>query len=124
MARATLSVSSSYAEGISNAIMEGMAARRPVVATAVGGTPELVRDGVTGWLVPPGAPAHMARRIVDVLRDAEGARRMGEAGRKLIATEFTVEQMKLSYDALYSALAESSFGGHLTEQRAAVGVAG
>ncbi|HET7755072.1 MAG TPA: glycosyltransferase [Anaeromyxobacteraceae bacterium] len=124
MSRATLSVSASYAEGISNAIMEGMAARRPVVGTAVGGTPELVREGVTGWLVPPGAPAHMARRIVDVLRDPEAGRRMGEAGRKLVATEFTVEQMKLSYEALYSALAESSYGGGILERPAALGVAG
>jgi glycosyltransferase involved in cell wall biosynthesis len=123
LGRATASVSSSYAEGISNAIIEGMAARRPVIATAVGGTPELVRDGVTGWLVPPGAPAHMARRIVDVLRDPEGARRMGEAGRKVIETEFTVDQMKLSYDALYSSLAESSYGGML-QRPAVVGVAG
>ena len=123
LGRSALSVSASYAEGISNAIMEGMAARRPVVATAVGGTPELVRDGVTGYLVPPGAPAHMARRILDVLRDAEAARRMGEAGRKVIATEFTVEQMKLSYDALYSALAGSPPHGAM-ERPAVVGVAG
>jgi glycosyltransferase involved in cell wall biosynthesis len=124
LSRATLTVSASHAEGISNAIMEGMAARHPVVATAVGGTPELVRDGATGWLVPPGAPAHMARRIIDVVRDPEAARRMGEAGRKVIATEFTVDQMKLSYDALYSALAGSSYGGGIEERPAAVGVAG
>jgi glycosyltransferase involved in cell wall biosynthesis len=108
LARAALAVSSSYAEGISNAVLEGMAARKPLVATAVGGNPELVRDGVTGYLVPPGAPAQLAARMVDLLRDPAARRRMGEAGRTVVEREFSVEQMKLSYDALYRACVETS----------------
>jgi glycosyltransferase involved in cell wall biosynthesis len=108
LGRASVSVSASYSEGISNAVLEGMASRLPVVGTAVGGTPELVRDGVTGWLVPPGAPAQLAARIVDALRDREAARRMGEAGRSVVEREFSVEQMQLSYDALYRACLEAS----------------
>ncbi len=108
LARADLAVSSSHAEGISNALLEAMAARCPVVATAVGGTPEVVRDGVTGWLVPAGAPARLARRILDVLGDPGAGRRMGEVGRAVVAREFSVEAMRASYDALYaSVLAES-----------------
>jgi glycosyltransferase involved in cell wall biosynthesis len=104
LARASLSVSASYAEGISNAIMEAMAARLPVVATAVGGTPELVRESVNGFLVPPGAPAALARRILDVLASAPLRRRMGDRGRRIVETEFGVAQMRTSYEALYEDL--------------------
>jgi glycosyltransferase involved in cell wall biosynthesis len=104
LSRAAVAVSSSHAEGISNAILEGMAARLPVVATAVGGSPELVRDGVSGYLVPPGAPAPLARRLVDLLASAPRRRRMGEAGRRIVEREFGVDQMRRSYDALYEDL--------------------
>jgi glycosyltransferase involved in cell wall biosynthesis len=108
LAGAAVVVSASYAEGISNAVLEGLASAKPVVATAVGGNPELVRDGVTGRLVPPGAPAQLAGRLVELLADREAARRMGAAGRALVEREFSVEQMKLSYDALYRACLDAS----------------
>jgi glycosyltransferase involved in cell wall biosynthesis len=101
LARASIGVSSSYAEGISNAILEAMAARLPVVATAVGGSPEVVREGVNGFLVPPGAPAALARRILDLLANAQLRKRMGVKGRKIVEREFGVAQMRASYDALY-----------------------
>jgi L-malate glycosyltransferase len=104
LSRAAVSVSASHAEGISNAILEAMAARLPVVATAVGGSPELVRDGVNGFLVPPGAPAPLARRILELLASAPLRRRMGEKGRRIVEREFSVEQMRASYDALYEDL--------------------
>jgi glycosyltransferase involved in cell wall biosynthesis len=104
LARAALSVSASYAEGISNAILEAMAMRLPVVATAVGGTPEIVREGANGHLVPPGAPAALARRILDLLERPAARRRMGERGRRIVEREFSVGQMRLGYDALYEDL--------------------
>jgi L-malate glycosyltransferase len=104
LARAALSVSASYAEGISNAILEAMAMRLPVVATAVGGTPEIVREGVNGHLVPPGAPGAIARRILDLLERPAARRRMGERGRKIVEAEFSLAQMRLGYDALYEDL--------------------
>jgi L-malate glycosyltransferase len=108
LARADLAVSSSRAEGISNAVLESMAARLPVVATAAGGTPEVVREGVTGWLVPPGHAPALARRLLDVLAAPDGGRRMGEVGRAFVAREFSVERMRAGYDALYaSVLAEA-----------------
>jgi glycosyltransferase involved in cell wall biosynthesis len=108
LARASLIVSASYAEGISNAVLEAMAARRAVIGTAVGGTPELVRDGVTGFLVRPGEPPDIARRVVALLRDPALARRMGEEGRAAVEREFSVERMRRSYDALYcGVMAES-----------------
>jgi L-malate glycosyltransferase len=104
LVRAGVVVSASHAEGLSNAVLEGMAARRPLVATAVGGTPELVKDGETGFLVPPRAHEVLAARIVSLLRDPALASRMGEAGRALAQREFSVEQMRRSYDALYASL--------------------
>jgi len=106
LARALAGVSSSHAEGLSNAILESMAMRLPMVATAVGGTPELVREGQNGFLVPPGAPAALARRMVDLLEDEARRRRMGQAGRRIVEREFGVAQMRLSYDALYDELTE------------------
>jgi L-malate glycosyltransferase len=106
VARADLAVSSSHAEGISNAILEAMALRLPVVATAVGGSPELVREGVNGWLVPPGAPGAMARAISDALATpAALRRRMGHRARRIVEREFDVRQMRIGYDALYDDLA-------------------
>ena len=107
LVRAAVAVSASYAEGISNAILEAMAARRPVVATAVGGSLELVREGKNGYLVPPGAPAALARQILDVLRDPHAARRMGERGRRIVEREFSLAQMRASYDALYDELTDA-----------------
>ncbi len=104
VARAAIGVSSSYAEGISNAVLEAMAARLPMVATGVGGTLELVREGANGYLVPPGAPAALARRLLDVLARPAHARRMGERGRRIVEREFGVAQMRTSYDALYEDL--------------------
>jgi L-malate glycosyltransferase len=104
LARAALYVSASYAEGISNSILEAMTMRLPVVATAVGGTPEIVREGVNGHLVPPGAPGALARRILDVLDRPAARRRMGERGRKIVEREFSLAQMRLGYDALYEDL--------------------
>ncbi|MFY3745956.1 glycosyltransferase [Anaeromyxobacter sp. Red801] len=105
LARCAAAASSSHAEGISNAVLEAMAMRLPVVATAVGGSPELVRDGTTGWLVPPGSPGALARRLCDALADRERARRMGARGRALVEREFELGQMRLGYDALYEELA-------------------
>jgi glycosyltransferase involved in cell wall biosynthesis len=102
--RAAVSVSPSHAEGISNAILEAMALRLPVVATDVGGSPELVREGVNGFIVPPGAPAALARRILDLLGSAQLRRHMGEKGRRIVEREFAVAQMRASYDALYEGL--------------------
>ncbi len=104
LARSVLSVSASHAEGISNAILEAMAMRLPVVATSVGGTPELVREGVSGFLVPPGAPGALARRISDALSRKDLGRRMGARGRRIVEREFDVGQMRIGYDALYEEL--------------------
>ena len=77
-------------EGLPLAILEAMAAGRPVVATAVDGVPEIVEDGVTGFLVSPGDAGSLGRALVRLLQDPAAASRFGEAGR-LRAQEFSTE---------------------------------
>lgn len=78
----------SRAEGMPNAVLEAMAAARPVVATDVGGCRELVHDGVTGRLVPPSAPEHTARALLGILSDPDRSRRMGRAGMDVVTQSY------------------------------------
>ena len=91
-------------ETVSNAILEYMAAGKPIVATRVGSLPELVEDGRTGFLVEPGDWKAMAERIVQLLQDRPLARRMGEAGQDKVRQQFTVERMVQQYEALFERL--------------------
>lgn len=88
-------------EGLPNVVLEAMATGAVVVATDVGGTAELVRDGETGFLVPPRSPASTAQRILAVLADAELARRLALAARARVEREFTVEAMVGGTTAVY-----------------------
>ncbi|MFN2316238.1 MAG: glycosyltransferase [Gemmatimonadales bacterium] len=100
----TISVLSSHTEGSSNAILESMAAGRPVVATATGGTPELVRDGGTGWLVPPADWVAMAGRIQGLLEDEDMARRMGEQGKALVYSQYSADRQLRQLETIYETL--------------------
>lgn len=91
----------SKAEGISNTILEAMATGLPVVATAVGGNPELVVEGVTGTLVPPQDPAAMAAAIERYLMQPELMQEHGQAGRQRVEREFSMEAMVSRYMAVY-----------------------
>jgi glycosyltransferase involved in cell wall biosynthesis len=73
-------------------ILEAMACGRPTVCTAVGGIPEMIDDGKTGYLVPPADPQQLARRLVDLLANPKVARRMGRAGRARVEAEFTLDR--------------------------------
>ncbi|MDT4954759.1 MAG: hypothetical protein QOJ02_2897 [Acidobacteriota bacterium] len=97
-------VLSSKAEGFSNAILEYMAAARAVVVTDVGGAREAVREGETGYLVQSGDDETMAARIVSLLNDPEGARRMGERGRRTIEEKFSCEAQLKNTVNLYQEL--------------------
>jgi len=79
-------VLSSRWEGLPNVVMEAMAGRRPVVATRVGGTPELVKDGINGRLVPPGDPGALAEAMIEVMSVPVSRRRaMGASGLAVVA---------------------------------------
>jgi sugar transferase (PEP-CTERM/EpsH1 system associated) len=96
-------VNSSIYEGMSNTILEAMACRLPVVATSVGGNPDLVEDGVNGWLAPPRDPAALADRILRLLRDPARAAAMGAAGRRRIEERHSYAAMIGTYATLYEA---------------------
>lgn len=98
-------VLSSREEGIPNALLEAMAAARPVVATAVGGTPEVVRDGETGWLVPPGSPAALADALEQALAHPDEARRRGAAARRSVETAMGIDAMVRRHEAFYERVA-------------------
>jgi glycosyltransferase involved in cell wall biosynthesis len=84
---------SSYAvECFPYALLEAMRGARPVISTAVGGIPEMVEDGLTGYLVPPHAPLAMADRILDLMKHPDLAREMGIAGAKRVGNRFTLER--------------------------------
>ena len=93
-------------EGISLALLEAMATGIPVVATAVGGTPEVVVDGETGLLVPPRDPEALAESITRLLNDPEMRQRMGQAGRQRVQDHFTIEETVLKTEHLYNTLLE------------------
>jgi sugar transferase (PEP-CTERM/EpsH1 system associated) len=97
----SLFVLPSLAEGVSNTLLEAMASGVPVVATAVGGNPELVTAGEVGWLVPPGDVAAMAARIIEMADDASAAARMGAAGRQRVLRHFGIDEMVDRYAKLY-----------------------
>ena len=101
-----VSALSSTNEGFSNVIMESMAAGKPVVATKVGGSKEMVSDGITGYLVPPADSQAMAGAIIHLLRNPDKAIAMGSAGREVVKENFTVETMVKKYEELYLSLLE------------------
>lgn len=95
-----LLVLSSDTEGLPNVVLEAMALGVPVVATAVGGTPELVKDGDTGWLVPPRDEGRLARAIVDALADPDVATKR-RAARALVEREFDMRGLVRRTHELY-----------------------
>ena len=91
-------------EGLPVTILEAMAARKPVVATRVGGVPELVVEGETGLLVPPRDPERLSQAIIDLLQDPDVARCMGIRGRERVRQYFSQEKMLDQVIGLYDAI--------------------
>lgn len=91
----------SHSEGMPNAVLEAMAAGRPVVAVAVGGVPELVEDGVSGFLVAPGDARGMARAVGRILDDESLARRLGAAGLERARRIHSCPEAAATLDGLY-----------------------
>jgi glycosyltransferase involved in cell wall biosynthesis len=91
----------SLSEGLSIAILEAMAAAKPVVTTAVGGNPELVLDGETGLLVESADSRRLAAALTRVLTDPPEARRLGENGQRRVMSRFTRAAMVRAYEAIY-----------------------
>lgn len=101
MLASDVSVLPSHEEGFSNAVLESMAAGLPVVATRVGGNPEAIIDGETGWLIAPEQPDKMAVKIIDLLDDPAKAKKWGQAGRRRVEQYFSDKRMVADYIKLY-----------------------
>jgi len=101
LSRAVAACLCSSAEGLSNALMEAMAARLPLVATRVGGNPELVREGENGFLVPYRDARALADKLTALLRHPEQARAMGLRGRQKVESELSMDRMADGHGALY-----------------------
>jgi glycosyltransferase involved in cell wall biosynthesis len=100
-AAADVFVQPSLTEGMPNAVLEAMAAGRPVIATRVGGVPELITDGETGRLVPPADPAALAAAIASLLADEAERLRLGGAARARTRAEFSADTVRSAFEGLY-----------------------
>lgn len=94
----------SLSEGLPLAVLEAMACAKPVVATPVGGIPDAVVDGQTGWHVPQNDPERLAAAVLRVLTDREAALLMGVLARQRVETVFSVKRMVAQVEALYTDL--------------------
>jgi len=96
----------SILEGLPRVLLEALAMARPVVASGIDGTIEVVQHGGAGLLVRPRDPVALADAIVSLVKDSELGRRMGAAGRKLIEDQFAVERMVDAVEGFYTTLLE------------------
>ncbi len=102
-------------EGFGIAMLEAMAMEKPIVASRVGGIPEVVEDGVTGLLVPPGDPEALASAVLRLVRDPNSRQFMGRAGKQRLQAHFTVEQIMKKLQFLYTRVVPS--GNSMQSQR-------
>jgi glycosyltransferase involved in cell wall biosynthesis len=110
LAAVDVSVNSSDFEGTPAALIEAMAAARPVVATRVGGTPALIDDGVHGYLVPPRDPGALADAVARLLEDPDLRAELGRRGRERQQLEFDFDAMVRRLEAIYDELASRRRG--------------
>jgi glycosyltransferase involved in cell wall biosynthesis len=99
-----LAVLPSHAEGLPNAALEALAMNVPLLATNVGGTPEVVTDGETGRLVEPGSPRALADGILDFLNDPPKWHGMAARGREMVEREFNFQTRTRELEAIYAGL--------------------
>ncbi len=110
MAAADLVVLPSLAEAFGLVLTESLYIGTPVVATRVGGIPEIVDDGVDGVLVPPANSKALAEAVVDLLNNPDKRQQMAGAGREKVLSKFCFEDMVRSYEAIYA----KALNGHPT----------
>jgi glycosyltransferase involved in cell wall biosynthesis len=97
-------------EGTPVSVIEALAAQRPAVATRVGGTPDVIRDGVDGFLVEVGDADALSERLAELANDPERRARMGAAGRERVLGRYAVERLVDDIDRLYRSLLDARAG--------------
>jgi glycosyltransferase involved in cell wall biosynthesis len=105
LASLDISVLLSSSESLSNSILESMAAGVPVVATSVGGTPELVKDGETGFLIPPGEEKKLVETLARLVRDPALRRQYAARSRQFARERFHISEVSRRFEQLYLSLA-------------------
>jgi glycosyltransferase involved in cell wall biosynthesis len=99
-----LALPSTKSEATSQVLLQALAVGTPVVATTVGGSPEVIRDGVTGWLVPPADSTALANAILRLLRDPDRAREMARAGQAEVRAEQSIDAVMARTTQVYRTL--------------------
>jgi len=103
-----IGVLTSRSEGLPNAVLEYLAAGLPVVATAVGGVPEIIENGVHGLLIPPDNPGALSTAILRLMKDEQLRERLGKAGRERVETRFNFSRLLASVKRIYEKRLSSS----------------
>jgi glycosyltransferase involved in cell wall biosynthesis len=101
MRRCRLLVLPSLSEGLGRVLVEAMACGRPVVGTRTGGIPDLIQDGVNGYLIPPDEVAPLADRITYLLAHPDEAAEMGARGRAFVAETFSTDKYVAGYRQVF-----------------------
>lgn len=107
LAASDLFVLPTLTDALPTVLMEAMALRLPLLATAVGGVPEMVENGRNGLLVPPGNANQLAAAAIDLLQNADKRREMGENGRWLVEQKFNIQRQAAELAALYRTLLQA-----------------
>ena len=105
----------SYTEGLPNVVLEAFAAGVPVVATAVGGTPELITDAANGYLVAPGNAEMLAEKILQAVASPEHAHELGRQGREVVEQQFAFAEQAARYRQLFAQLVSTRTSSHENE---------
>ncbi len=109
---ADLFVMSSVQEGLGTAVLDALALGKPVVATASGGIPEVIQDGLFGRLVPPADPSALAAGMVELLTHPDQAKRMADKGRTIVRNRFSVDAMVDKNLEIYHRILKHHFPAH------------
>ncbi len=122
IATMNLFVLASEIEGFPNVLLEALAMAKPVVATHVGGVPELIESGRNGLLVPPRDGLALAEAVLALLKDPERARQLASRGETRIHKHFTLDRMTNQYESLYLSLLRQGGKGQAEKQEAVLSV--